>query len=65
MFDSLAWRRECYERYLLGLDYEEEDFDEEMDDFWGVMEDDRRLGALDYDTPLGDLARMADDAADG
>ena len=23
MFDRLAWRRECYERYLLGLDDDE------------------------------------------
>ncbi len=28
MFDSLAWRHECYERYL-GLDDEEEVDDEE------------------------------------
>jgi hypothetical protein len=30
VFDRAAWRRECYERYLLGLDEEELD-DEE---FW-------------------------------
>ena len=29
MFDRLAWRREFYERYLLGLDDEEEHDDEE------------------------------------
>jgi hypothetical protein len=29
MFDRLAWRRECYERYLLGLD--DEDDEEEHD----------------------------------
>jgi hypothetical protein len=40
MFDRLAWRREFYERYLLGLDDEDES---------------------DYETHLGDLARMADD----
>jgi hypothetical protein len=31
MFDSLAWRRECYDHYLLGLDDEDEPDDEE---FW-------------------------------
>jgi hypothetical protein len=41
MFDRLAWRREFYERYLLGLDDEEE--------------------PDDHETPVGDLARMADD----
>jgi hypothetical protein len=30
MFDSLAWRRECYDHYLLGLD-DEDELDEE---FW-------------------------------
>ena len=30
MFDRLAWRRECYDHYLLGLDDDEPD-DEE---FW-------------------------------
>jgi hypothetical protein len=31
MFDRLAWRRECYDHYLLGLDDEDEPDDEE---FW-------------------------------
>jgi hypothetical protein len=31
MFDRLAWRRECYERYL-GLNDEEEVDEEEVDD---------------------------------
>ena len=28
MFDRLAWRRECYERYLLLLDDEEDELDD-------------------------------------
>ena len=45
MFDSLAWRRECYERYLLDLD-DDEDLDDE-DDFWEDTEDeaDTAMGA--------------------
>ena len=31
MFDHPAWRQECHESYLLGLDDEEEPDDEE---FW-------------------------------
>jgi hypothetical protein len=49
MFDRLIWRRERYERYLFDLDDEEEDFEDEDS----------------YDTPLGDLARMADDVEAG
>jgi hypothetical protein len=29
MFDRLAWRRECYDHYLLGLDDEDDD-----EEFW-------------------------------
>jgi len=38
MFDRLAWRREFYERYLLGLDEEEFD-DEEVTASWTDMEE--------------------------
>jgi hypothetical protein len=31
MFDRFAWRRECYDHYLLGLDDDDEPDDEE---FW-------------------------------
>jgi hypothetical protein len=41
MFDRLAWRREFYERYLLGLDDEEELDDEEIDAFWSDVEEQR------------------------
>lgn len=53
MFDRLAWRREFYERYLLGLDDEDEDESGDEDE------------SDDYDTPLGDLARRADDVEAG
>jgi hypothetical protein len=33
MFDRLAWRRECYERYLLGPDDEEPDDQADTDDY--------------------------------
>jgi hypothetical protein len=56
MFDRLAWRREFYERYLLGLDDEDEDEDED-DEASDEDEDD--------ETPLGHLARMADDVEAG
>ena len=46
MFDHLAWRRECYERYLLDLDDEEELDDEE---FWVGPEEPADID--DYDTP--------------
>ena len=32
MFDRLAWRQEFYERYLLGLDDEDESDDEDEPD---------------------------------
>ena len=44
MFDRLAWRRKSYGRDLPGLD-DEEKSDEDADD---------------YDTPMGELARIAD-----
>jgi hypothetical protein len=52
MFDRLAWRQEFYERYLLGQDDDEDEHDEDEDE----DED---------DTPLGDLARRADDIEAG
>jgi hypothetical protein len=63
MFDSLAWRRDFYDRYLLGLDDDEEEEldeeeEEEEDDFWEDHED-------EADTPMGSLARIADDVEAG
>ena len=73
MFDRLAWRRECYERYLLLDDEEDELDDTELDDtelddteeaaYWADAEDPSRID--DYDTPLGDLARRADEVEAG
>jgi hypothetical protein len=65
MFDRLAWRRECYERYLLGLDGDEEPGDEEPGDeeFWADPEEQADID--DYETPMGELARMADDVEAG
>ena len=68
MFDSLAWRRECYEGYLLGLDDEDdEDDEEELDgeEFWADPEEQRYQADTDYETPMGDLAHMADDVEAG
>jgi hypothetical protein len=49
MFDSLAWHRECYERYLLGLDDEDELDDEE---FWADPEEQRyQMDVDDEDMP--------------
>jgi hypothetical protein len=62
MFDSLAWRRECYERYLLD-DEEDELDDREEAAYWADAEG--RSPIDDYDTPLGDLARRADDVEAG
>ena len=50
MFDRLAWRRKSYGRDLPGLDDEEKLDDEDADD---------------YDTPMGELARIADDVESG
>ena len=47
MFDRAAWRRECYERYLLDLDDEEQADND------------------DDETPMGHLARMANDVEAG
>ena len=54
MFDRLAWRRECYERYLLLDDGEDELDDREEAAYWADAEDPSRID--DYDTPFGDLA---------
>jgi hypothetical protein len=50
MFDRLAWRRKSYGRDLPGLDDEEKLDDEDADH---------------YDTPMGELARIADDVEAG
>jgi hypothetical protein len=51
MFDRLTWRRRRRERYLFGLDDEDEDFEDGEE--------------RHYDTPMGDLARLADDVEAG
>ena len=48
MFDRLAWRRECYERYLLLDDGEDELDDREEAAYWADAEDPSRID--DYDT---------------
>ncbi len=68
MFDRLAWRQECSERYLLGLDEEELDDEEELEDeeFWVDLEEQHHQADFDdYETPMGRLARMADDVEAG
>ena len=53
MFDRLAWRRKRPRRYLLRPD----DPDDEEQADWAHVDD--------YDTPLGKLARIADDVEAG
>ena len=66
MFDRLAWRREFYERYLLGLDDEEEPNDDELAASWADLEEQHYQAQIDdYETPMGELAPMADDAEAG
>ncbi len=50
MFDRLAWRRECYERYLLLDDKEDELDDTEEAAYWADAEDPSRID--NYDTSL-------------
>jgi hypothetical protein len=52
MFDHLTWRRNRHERYDLGLDDEDEDERYQAD-------------SDEYDTPMAELARIADDVEAG
>jgi hypothetical protein len=66
MFDRLAWRRECYEHYLLGLDDEDDEEELDAEEFWADPEEQRYQADIDdYETPMGELARMADDVEAG
>jgi hypothetical protein len=57
MFDRLVRRRKRYERHLLGLGDEE---------FWADPEEHRYQADIDgYETPMGELARLADDVEAG
>jgi hypothetical protein len=47
MFDRLAWRRECYDHYLLGLDDANEDDD---DEFWTDTEEQPHEIRIDEET---------------
>lgn len=51
MFDRLAWRRECYEHYLLGLDDEDELDDKE---FWTDTGEQPYEAHIDDDETLPD-----------
>ncbi len=51
MFDRFAWRRECYEHYLFGLDDEDELDDEE---FWTGTGDLPYEAHIDHDETLRD-----------
>jgi hypothetical protein len=56
MFDRLAWRRECYDHYLLGLDDDEPD-DEE---FWTDPADQPYEAQIDDETlPDGEAALLS------
>jgi hypothetical protein len=57
MFDRLTWRRNRHERYYLGLD----DEDEDVRDFWEAGEEGRyQANSEAHDTPMAELARIAD-----
>ena len=51
MFDRLAWRRECYDHYLLALDDEDELDDEE---FWTATAEQPYEVRMDDDGTLPD-----------
>ncbi|HMD22829.1 MAG TPA: hypothetical protein VKG61_04125 [Streptosporangiaceae bacterium] len=55
MFDRLAWRRECYERYLLLDDEADELDDTEEAAYWADAEDPSRID--------GDTSLISPDAA--
>jgi len=65
MFDSLTWRRQMYERHLLGLDDEELD-DEELDE-WDDIEEERyyRDQIDDGESGFEHMARVAADIERG
>ena len=62
MFDSLTWRRQTYERHLLGLDddgLDDEDFDE-----WDDIEEEERYYQDQIDDGESGFEHMARVAAD-
>jgi len=60
MFDSLAWRRQMYERHLLGLDDDELDDDEELDEWDDVEEERYYRGEIDDgESGFEHMARVA------
>jgi len=62
MFDRLTWRRNRHKRYYLDPD----DEDEEVRDFWEDGEKGRyQADNEEYDTPMAELARIADDVEAG
>jgi hypothetical protein len=66
MFDRLTWRGRRGKRCLLDPDDEEGDFGNEMRDSRADLEGQGRQAYIDdYDTPMGELARIADDVEAG
>src|SRR5689334_12637816 len=65
MFDRLTWRGRRDKRHFLGPDDEEGDFGNEVRDSWADLEEQGRHYIDDYDTPMGELARIADDVEAG
>jgi hypothetical protein len=66
MFDSLTWRRQMYERHLLGLDDDELDDDGELDE-WDDIEGERHYqGEIDDgESGFEHMARVAADIERG
>ena len=62
MFDSLTWRRQMYERHLLGLDDDELN-DEEFDE-WADIEEEERYYQDQIDDGESAFVSMARLAAD-
>jgi hypothetical protein len=66
MFDRLTWRGRRSKRYFLGPDDEEGYFGNEVRDSRADLEEQGRQAYIyDYDTPMGELARIADDVEAG
>ncbi len=60
MFDRLAWRRECYERYLLLDDEADELDDTEEAAYWADAEDPSRIDDDDTSPISPDAAVTAE-----
>jgi hypothetical protein len=66
MFDSLTWRRQMYERHLLGLDDDKLDDDEDLDEWDDIEEERYYQGEVDDgESSFEQMARLAADIERG